>query len=108
MLYRLYPQGNRTRLYVEPHSRSRLPYRTVKEMRQQFPDGNFVIVGEIGSFTRPPTDGDRLLTGDGKTLPILPRGSLKKPFEWISGYIAVDKNTYIAAIGSLFPAFLRR
>lgn len=108
MIYRIYPQTDSAKFYTEPRSRSRLPYRTVKEMRARYPDGSFIIIGEIGGIARPPNNGERLLTGDGKTLPILPRGSLKKPFEWITGYIAVDKNTYIAAIGSLIPSFLRR
>lgn len=108
MFYRLYPQTNDARLFTKLHSRSRLPYRTAKEMRERYPNGNFVIIGEIGSFARPPTDGDKLLTEDGQILPILPRGSLKRPFEWIAGYVAVDKNAYLAAIGSLIPSFLRR
>jgi len=108
MFYRLYSQTNDARLFMEPRSRSRLPYRTPKEMRERYPSGEFDIIGEIGSFARPPTNGDKLLTGDGQALPVLPRGSLKRPFEWIAGYVAIDKNTYLAAIGSLIPAFLRR
>ncbi|HEX3039047.1 MAG TPA: hypothetical protein VHP54_01965 [Caproiciproducens sp.] len=107
MLYRIYSQAGGTRIFTEPRSRSRLPYCTAKEMRTRYPDGNFIIIGEIGGFVRPSTEGDRLLTGEEKTLPILPRGSLKKPFEWITGYIAVGEHTYIAAIGNLISAFLR-
>lgn len=108
MLYKIYPQAGEVRLFTEPRSRSRLPYCTAKEMRARYPDGNFVIIGEIGGITRPLTVGDRLLTGEGQALPILPRGNLKKPFEWVAGYIPVGKHTYIAAIRSLIPAFLRR
>jgi hypothetical protein len=108
MLYRLYQQADDARLFTEPSSRSRLPYRTAKEMRKRYPDGNFIIIGEIGSFVRTPTSGDWLLTGEEKIIPILPRGSLKKPFELIAGYIAVGENIYIAAIRNLLPSFLRR
>jgi len=101
MLYRIVPQTNALKLYREPHSGSKLPYRTIKEMRKLYPDGNFVIIGEIGGIARPPTDGDHLLIGGGKSIPILPRGSLRKPFEWVAGYVAVDGNTYLAAIRSL-------
>jgi hypothetical protein len=102
MLYRLDPQTSAAQFYTEPHSRSKLPYRTAKEMRKLYPDHSFAVIGEIGGSARPPHGGDRLLTGDGKILPILPRGSLKKPLEWVIGYVAVDKNTYIAVVKSLF------
>jgi len=108
MLFRVSPQTDGMHLYTEPHSRYRLPYYTVKEMQKKYPDGNFVIVGEIGGFALSPTDGDQLLLEDGSMLYILPRGSLKKIFEWITGYIEVEKDTYIAVVGSLFPSFLRR
>ena len=107
MLYQTYLQTNQTRIFTEKYSRSKIPYLTAKKMRELYPDGDFVIVGEVGGFARLPTDGDRLLTEDGQAVPILPRGSLIKPFEWIVGYIAVGKNTYVAAVRSMFPAFLR-
>jgi len=108
MLYWLCPQAEEIRLFMEPHSRSRVPYRTAKEMRILYSNGNFVIIVEIGSFARPPTDGDKLLTGDGQAIPVLPRGSLKRPFEWFAGYVAVDKNTYLAVIGNPLSSLLRR
>ena len=108
MLYRIYPQKNFMKLYAEPHSKSKLPYYSAKEMRDRYPSGNYVIIGEIGSFARPPTDGDILLMEGGKEISILPRGSLKKPFEWIAGYIAVGNNIYVAAVRGIFSAFLRR
>lgn len=107
MIYKIYPQAGGARLFVEPRSRSSFPYCTAKEMRTRYPDGNFVIIGEIGGIAQPSADGDWLLAGDGRALPILPRGSLKKPFEWIAGYIAVGKHTYIAVIRSLIPTFPR-
>ncbi len=108
MLYRIVPQTNALKLYREPYSGSKLPYRNIKEMKKIYPDKNFSVIGEIGNIARSPNDGDHLLIGDGKFIPILPRGSFRKPFEWVVGYIAVDKNTYLAAIRSLIPPFLRR
>lgn len=106
MLYRIYAQTGETRLFTEVRSQSRLPYCTAKRMKIRYPDGNFVIIGEIGGLARPPTNGDRLLAEGGKILPILPRGSLKKPLEWIVGYIAVENNTYVAVIRSIFHLFM--
>jgi len=77
-------------------------------MRELCPGGGFAIVGEIGNFSKPTGCQDIFLTNDGKELPIYPRGSLIKPFEWIAGYIRVDKNIYIAAVASIFPYSLRR
>jgi phospholipase/carboxylesterase len=105
MIFQLYPQTAKTRIFKEPRSRCRLPYYTSKEIRALYPHGDFIIVGEIGSFERPPNGGDQLCTDDGKTLPILPRGSSKWPIEWVVGYIAVEKNIYIAAVRSILPTF---
>jgi len=81
MLYRVYLQTGSAKLYTEPRSWSRLPYRTAKEMLDLYPDDNFAVIGEIGGFVRPRNCRNLLLTGDGRALPILPRGSLKRPFE---------------------------
>ncbi|MBR0600275.1 hypothetical protein [Sinanaerobacter chloroacetimidivorans] len=105
MLYRIDPQMDSLKFYREPNSGSKLPYRTVKEMREFYPDGNFVIIGEIGCVAQPPNDGDCLLLESGEQIPILPRGSLRKPFEWIAGYVAVGENTYLAALGSAWKIF---
>jgi hypothetical protein len=106
MIYRPYLQTNQTRIFTEKYSGSKLPYYTAKKMRELYPDGDFVIIGEIGSFAMALEDQDVLVTSTGKAVPLFPRGSLIKPFEWIAGYIAVEKNTYVAAVRSLFPTFL--
>lgn len=102
MLYRIEPQINSLKFYREPHSGSKLPYRTVKEMREFYPNGNFVIIGEIGSVKLPPKDGDCLIISSGNQIPILPRGSHIKPLEWVTGYVAVGENTYLAVLGSMW------
>lgn len=107
MLYHLYPQTGETRIFKEKYSRSRIPYHTGKSMRAKYPGGGFVIIGEIGNFAQTSEDYDVLLASDGKELPIFPRGSLSKHFEWIAGYVAVGENTYVAAVKSIFPSFLR-
>lgn len=107
MLYQLYPQAGQTRIFTEKYSRSKIPYRTAKEMRELYPGGGFVIIGEIGIFAEVLADQNMLLTSVGKAVPIFPRGSLIKPFEWIAGYIAVGENTYVAAVRSIFPSCIR-
>jgi len=77
----------------------------MKKMKELYPNKNFIIIGEIGSMIKIFNSQDTLLTDDGKAIPISPRGSLKRPFEWIAGFIAVGENTYIAAVKSIFPAF---
>ena len=108
MVYRIDLQRNFAKLYKEPHSRISLPYHTVREMQELYPGDNFAVIGEIGGITQPRGDGDLLMLEIGKTVPILPRGSLKKPFEWVVGYIAVGRNTYVGAIRSLLPSLLIR
>ncbi len=106
MIYQLNPQPNTTNIYTTPFNSSRIPCLTTKEIRAFYPHGNFVIVGEIGSLARPPDGRDTLLAG-GSEIPILPRGSLIWPFEWIAGYVPIGENTYVAVVGSPFLSFLR-
>ncbi|AFM42305.1 hypothetical protein Desaci_3412 [Desulfosporosinus acidiphilus SJ4] len=107
MHYQLYPQTNQTRIFTEKNSRSKIPYCTARKMRELYPDEDFVIIGEIGNFAEVFGGQDVLLTGSGKAIPIFPRGSLMKPLEWIAGYVAVGENTYVAAVRSIIPTFLR-
>ena len=105
MDYNVHPQNEELKLFREPHSRYKVPYRTIKEMQKLYPDGDFTIIGEIGGIERPPKVGDRLLISNCKFIPILPRGSFRKPFEWVCGYVAVDKNIYLATIRSPITIF---
>lgn len=108
MPYRIDPQESPIKPCGKPRGGTKFSYRTVKEMRELYPDGNFTVIGEIGGIARFPDSGDRLISETGSAIPILPRGSLKRPFEWVCGYIAVGNHTYLAVIGSLIPTFLRR
>lgn len=105
MVYWLEPKVCDTKLFREPHSGSKLPYLTVKEMRNRYPDGNFTVIGEIGCIMRPSNGEDRLFITDGKLIPILPRGSIKRPFEWVAGFVPVNTNAYVAAIRSPIAVF---
>lgn len=71
-------------------------------MQKQYADDNFVIIGEIGSCTRPIISGDTLLKEAGIVIPIAPRGSLRRPFEWIAGYITVGDNIYVLLLEVCF------
>lgn len=108
MLYRPDPNIRTIKWYMEPRSRCRLPYFTPREMQELYNDGDFMIVGEIGGLARPQEDGDVLMADGARRIPILPRGSIKKPFEWVVGYIPVSRDTYLAVVGSVMPVFLRR
>lgn len=108
MLYQIDSKADTVKFYSDPHSRIKIPYRTVKEMRKIYPNDNFTVIGEIGCIARLPNNGDHLFTGNGAAIAISPRGSLKKPFEWVTGYVAVGKDTYLAVIGGLIPGFIKR
>jgi len=105
MLYRIYPQTRAQKFYRESLSGIKLPYYTVLEMKKLYPDDNFTVIGEIGGIAKPHNDAACLLVADGKLIPILPRGSLVKPFEWVVGYVEVEKDIYLAAIRSLIAMF---
>lgn len=108
MLYRIDPTARTAKSYVEPHTRSRVPCRTGREMRALYPAGGFLIVGEIGCCGPPAPDGDVLLTRAGAAIPIYPRGSLTRPWEWVVGYVPMEGSAYAAAVSSLWPAAFRR
>jgi len=105
MIYRIKPQMDSPKFYREPHSGNNIPYQTVKEIRKLYPDNNFTVIGEIGGFVRNLDNRNLLDIGDGKTIPILPRGNMKVPIEWVAGYVEVDTNSYIAAIRSIISFF---
>lgn len=96
--------------YIEPDSGSKFPYLSVKKMWGVYPDGCFTIIGEIGGLAQPPDDGDMLIADGVRQIPIKPRGSHKKPFEWVAGYIPLGGSLYIAAISGIccFALFRRK
>ena len=76
-------------------------------MKEIYPDGGYEVIGEIGNFAEKYTKQDIIITDTGRTIPIFPRGSLKKPFEWITGYAAVGENTYVSVVKSIIPRWMK-
>lgn len=106
MYYQIYTMAGKTRFFTEVRSFSKIPYITAGEMKKRYPDKNFVIIGEIGSLGSTTENGDWLYLENGEVIPILPRGSLKIPFEWVVGYTAVQENSYVAVIGGILHLFV--
>jgi len=75
-------------------------------MNEMYPDGSYKIIGEIGNFAKKYPGQDVILIGMGESIPIFPRGSAKKPFEWVAGYAAVEEDTYVAVVKSIIPRFI--
>ncbi|MDD3350125.1 MAG: hypothetical protein PHC40_04620 [Eubacteriales bacterium] len=69
---------------------------------------DYDVIGEIGNSAREYNNQDVILSNEGKLIPIFPRGSIVRPFEWIVGYAAISKNTYVAVVKSLIPPRLNR
>lgn len=107
MTFRFYEKRNNVVYTIEWHSRSKIAYYSKNIMDELYPDGNYEIIGEIGNFSKEYLKFDEILTDTGKSIPIFPRGSLKKPFEWVAGYVAVRENTYVAVIKSIIPRLFR-
>lgn len=101
MHYRIYPQTGQTRIFIEPRSKCVIRYFSQKEMSERHRDKNFNVIGEIGGFARAPNQGDILIAENGCSIPILPRGSRIRPFEWVIGYVALENDSYLAVIRSL-------
>lgn len=106
MIYRPAPGADPARTYREPKSKIRLPCLSRRDMRARYPGGGFAVIGEIGSRAAGGAALDTLAVSGGRGLPILPRGSLLRPFEWVAGYVPVAENAYVAAVRGILPAFL--
>ena len=91
---------------TEQHSNCLIAYYSKRKMKELYPEGDYEVIGEIGNYTKRYSEQDEILTDANKSIPIFPRGSLKKPFEWIAGYAAVDENTYVAVVKSIIPRLL--
>lgn len=87
MFHKINPEMKSSKFYRESHSGNNIPYQTVKEIRKLYPDNNFTIIGEIGGFAWNSDSRDLLDIGDSKTIPILQRGSMMVPLEWVTGML---------------------
>lgn len=74
-------------------------------MNDKHSNGNYEVIGEIGNFHREYFGQDEIVTETGEIINIFPRGSCKKPFEWVAGYAPLGENTYVAVIKSIIPRF---
>lgn len=90
----------------EWYSHCPIAYYSKQKMNELYPNGGYEVIGEIGNFAKKYAEQDVIVTDTGKSIPIFPRGSLKKPFEWVSGYAAVEENTYVAVVKSLITRAL--
>jgi phospholipase/carboxylesterase len=106
MTYRFYIKNNASFLMTERNSRCPVAYYSKYKMNELYPDGGYEVIGEIGNLAKKYSGQDTVATDEGKNIPIFPRGSMKKPFEWVAGYAAVAEDTYVAVIKSVIPRLI--
>ncbi|MDF2524070.1 MAG: hypothetical protein K0R31_1711 [Clostridiales bacterium] len=93
MIYHFYHKGND----------AKLAYYSKQKIDELYPNVGYEVIGEIGNFAKKFAGQDVIVTNTGKIIPIFPRGSLKKPFEWVAGYAAVGENIYVAVVKRIIP-----
>lgn len=103
MTFQFLHGGHGTLYMFEPNSSTIITYYSKSKMKKLYPKDEYEVVGEIGNFTKKYPNQDQILTDTEKSIPVFPRGSMKRPFEWIAGYAAVGKNTYVAVVKSIIP-----
>ena len=106
MTYQFYGKSNYTLHTLERQGCIKTAYYSKQKMDELYPDGGYEVIGEIGNFAKKYAGQDVILTDTGKFIPIFPRGSLKKPFEWVAGYVAVEENTYVAVVKSIIQRLI--
>jgi len=109
MVYRLYSHSKNadfrnTFRYFD----SSIKYYTKDEIYKMYPEGNFEVIGEIGNFSRKYVGQDMIVTDKGTKIPIFPRGSLKKTFEWEASYVPIGENIYVSVVKSIIPRCIFR
>lgn len=105
MVYRFCPEQNDMLHMTERHSCSRIAYFSKQKIDALYPDAGYEVIGEIGNFAKEYEGQDVVLTVTGKKTPVFPRGSIKRPFEWIAGYAAVGENIFVAVVRGVIPRF---
>jgi len=76
-------------------------------MQELYPDGNYEVIGEIGNLAKKYDKQDVVVSSTGNEIPIFPRGTYKKPFEWVAGYAAIGPHTYVCVVKSIIPHYRR-
>jgi len=88
---------------TERHSKSIISYYSKGKMIELYSNRGYEVIGEISNCAKIYSGQDEIITDTGKSIPIFPRGSYKKPIEWVAGYAAIEENTYVAVIKSMIP-----
>ena len=95
-----------TQFTLEGHSNTIIIYYTKRKMNELYPNRDYEVIGEIGNCSKIYPNQDEILTEEGKHIPVYPRGSINRPFEWIIGYAAVGEKTYVAVVKGIIPQAL--
>lgn len=103
MTFHFVPCGSGTLSMLEPNSSTIITYYSKCKMKKLYPKNEYEVIGEIGNFTKKYPNQDEILAETGKRILLFPRGSLKRPFEWVTGYAPVGENTYVAVVKSIIP-----
>lgn len=106
MVCQFYLKNDYTLHMKERHSKRQIAYYSKRKMDELYADGRYEVIGEIGNFAKKYSSQDVILVDSGSNVPIFPRGSLNKPFEWIAGYAAVGENTYVAVVKCVIPLLI--
>lgn len=106
MAYRFYSKSNNMHHNSFRYFDSSIEYYSKKEMCEMYPEGNFEVIGEIGNFSKKYIGQDVIVTARGTEIPIFPRGSLRKPFEWVAGYAPVGENIYVSVVKNVIPRWI--
>lgn len=107
MIYKFYYGQHDGLVYTtERHGHTKVAYFSKHRMKEQYPEGDYEIIGEIGNFSKKFPRQNTIISESGKSIPIFPLGSLKKPFEWVSGYAPVGERVYVAVIKSIIPPWI--
>lgn len=103
MTFQFVQAGQGTLYMLEPNSTTIITYYSKSKMKKLYSKNEYEVIGEIGNFTKKYPKQDEILAETGKRIPVFPRGSLKCPFEWVTGYAAVGEDTYVAVVKSIIP-----
>lgn len=103
MTYKFLTDCNDAHYITEKHSHRPIAYYPKQKMSELYQNGGYEVIGEIGNSIERYLGIDEILLETGESIPIFPRGSVKKPFEWVIGYSAVGENSYVAVIKNIIP-----
>lgn len=110
MNYHFYHQRrdpSETLSMTERHSGTKVAYYSKGKMQELYPEGGYEIIGEISNLAKRYAVQDVVVSITGKLIPIFPRGTLRKPFEWVVGYAAVGPHTYVCVVKGVIPHYRR-